>query len=151
MAFSDHQEICDRNIVVVVITVAWTIWTNRNEVQLGGVKKNGEVLAQWSSHYLEEYRVANIKKSTPIQNLMECWVPPTAPFFKVNVYGVVFAAQQEEGQVVKHHENGQVVATSSQKIKATLDAIEIKAKAFEVNPQFTGRWEFVIEGDSLMI
>lgn len=87
---------------------------------LGEVKKNGEVLAQWSSHYLEEYRVANINKSTPIQNLMECWVPPIAPFFKVNVYGVVFAAQQEEGQVVKHHENGQVVATSSQKIKATL-------------------------------
>ena len=83
----------------------------------GGVKKNGEVLAQWSSRNLKEYRVANINKSTPIQNLAECWVPPIAPFFKVNVYGAVFAAQQEAGQVVICNDNGQVVAALSQKKK----------------------------------
>ena len=47
----------------------------------------------------------------------------------------MFAAQQEAGQVVICNDNGQVVAALSQKKKkkneASLDAIEIKAKAFE--------------------
>ena len=30
----------DREMVEIVITVVWTIWTTRNKVRHGGVKKN---------------------------------------------------------------------------------------------------------------
>ena len=44
--------------VAKVVTIAWSLWCNRNEVRNGGEKKNGMALVHWAIQYLEEYNVA---------------------------------------------------------------------------------------------
>ncbi|KAL0010030.1 hypothetical protein SO802_005138 [Lithocarpus litseifolius] len=49
----------DEDKMATVVTIAWSIWANRNEVRHGGIKKTGEALVKWSAQYLAEYRGAN--------------------------------------------------------------------------------------------
>ncbi|KAL0014828.1 hypothetical protein SO802_001897 [Lithocarpus litseifolius] len=42
----------------VAITILWALWTNRIDVQHGGLRKNGKQLILWCTHYLEEYWAA---------------------------------------------------------------------------------------------
>ena len=41
--------------VELVVTVAWALWFNRNEVRHGGRKKSAVDLFQWSRQYLQEF------------------------------------------------------------------------------------------------
>ena len=45
MMFEEYDE----NKMATVVTVAWSMWTNRNEVRRGGTKKTSEALAKWST------------------------------------------------------------------------------------------------------
>ena len=42
-----------------LFTVAWGIWSNRNEVRVGGARKTASGIAGWTLEYLEEFQVAN--------------------------------------------------------------------------------------------
>nr|POE75990.1 hypothetical protein CFP56_53509 [Quercus suber] len=53
------REEYDEDKVATVVTIAWSIWANRNEVRHGGTKKTEEALVKWSAQYLTEYRSAN--------------------------------------------------------------------------------------------
>nr|POF06678.1 hypothetical protein CFP56_60065 [Quercus suber] len=41
-----------------VVTIAWSLWHNRNEMRNGGVRKSGQRLVQWAMDYLAEYGAA---------------------------------------------------------------------------------------------
>ena len=44
----------------LVVTIAWAMWFNRNEVRHGGGRKKSDVaLFQWSRQYLQEFQEAN--------------------------------------------------------------------------------------------
>ena len=47
--------------------MAWGIWSNRNEIRVGGPRKSASSIAGWTLEYLEEFQVANhrIKIKTP--------------------------------------------------------------------------------------
>nr|POE60840.1 hypothetical protein CFP56_39851 [Quercus suber] len=53
------REEYDEDKVATVVTIAWSIWANRNGVRHGGTKKTEEALVKWSAQYLTEYRSAN--------------------------------------------------------------------------------------------
>ena len=38
-----------------LVTIAWALWFNRNEIRHGGVKKDGKDVVRWVNQYLEEY------------------------------------------------------------------------------------------------
>ena len=38
-----------------VVTMAWVLWSNRNEILYGGEGKTGPAMALWTTHYLQEY------------------------------------------------------------------------------------------------
>ena len=40
---------------VRVVTIAWALWHNSNELRNGGKKKSGKALVQWAVDYLTEY------------------------------------------------------------------------------------------------
>lgn len=44
--------------VVQIVTTAWTLWNNRNEVRMGGARKIGKAIVNWAAQYVEEYNVA---------------------------------------------------------------------------------------------
>nr|POE90991.1 hypothetical protein CFP56_05364 [Quercus suber] len=56
----------DDKDVELVVTLAWALWYNRNEVQHGGKKKNAMALVQWSRQYLQEFQAANQVVSSPV-------------------------------------------------------------------------------------
>lgn len=44
--------------VAQVVTTAWALWHNRNEVRFGGVRKSGQQIFRWASDHLKEDRAA---------------------------------------------------------------------------------------------
>ena len=48
--------------VTRVVTIAWALWHNRNEIRHGGVRNIRNALVNWATHYLEEYKAA-VKES----------------------------------------------------------------------------------------
>lgn len=121
-------------VAAKVVTCAWVLWHNRNEVRLGGVRKPGNVLLQWTLQFLEEYYAAvdlpQSLSALAIQGLS--WTPPSAPSFKIHVDVATFSEQGALGiGVVMRDNQGQVVAALRRKILALLGAIETEAKALE--------------------
>nr|POF00456.1 putative disease resistance rpp13-like protein 1 [Quercus suber] len=64
------REEYDEEKVATVVTIAWSIWANRNEVRHGGTKKTAEALVKWSAQYLAEYRSANTS-TEPVRRSQE--------------------------------------------------------------------------------
>ncbi|KAL0003498.1 hypothetical protein SO802_017279 [Lithocarpus litseifolius] len=145
----------DEDKVATVVTIAWSIWANHNEVRHGGIKKTGAALVKWSAQYLDEYRGAN-SSPEPIPRSQDVkWSPPPRTRYKINVDGAVFKTQKSAGVgVLIRDEHGQIVAALSQKINAPLGALEVEAKAVEIALQFArdvSISDFIMEGDSLVI
>ncbi|KAK9992106.1 hypothetical protein SO802_027091 [Lithocarpus litseifolius] len=145
----------DEDKVATVVTIAWSIWANRNEVRQGGIKKTGVALVKWSAQYLAEYRGVN-SSPEPIPRSQDVrWSPPPRTRYKINVDGAVFKTQKSAGVgVLIRDDQGLIVAALSQKINAPLGALEVEAKAVEVALQFArdvGISDLIIEGDSFVI
>ena len=77
--------------VVLIATIAWALWHNRNETRYGGIRKSGQHLS-WASDYLLEYRaaVAQNNPAMPLPQHGVAWYPPWGGHFKINVDGATF-------------------------------------------------------------
>ena len=146
---------CEENILALVVTIAWSIWTNCNEVRNGGKKKGELELLQGSCQYLQEYVGAKKLSIKAVQDQIEHWCPPLEQMYKVNVDGAVFSAKQEAGiGIVAWDCHGLVMAAMSMKVSAPLGPLEVEAKAFEAGLQFAkylGIQDFILEADSLNV
>ena len=87
----------DEDKMATVVTVAWSIWTNCNEVRHGGTKKTSEALVKWSAQYLAEYRNANSPLEPVPRNPIVRWSPPLMARYKLNLDGAVFKEQKSVG------------------------------------------------------
>uniref|UniRef100_A0A7N2MJJ8 Reverse transcriptase domain-containing protein n=1 Tax=Quercus lobata TaxID=97700 RepID=A0A7N2MJJ8_QUELO len=66
----------------LAITMVWALWTNRNNIHHGGLRKNGKQIFHWSTKYLDEYWAATaipIKYNLPLESR---WVPPVDLVYK---------------------------------------------------------------------
>ena len=139
----------------LAITIVWALWTNRNGVHHGRLRKAGPMLFSWCKHYLDEYWDVSCSPLKASPHMEVNWSPPRYPLYKINVNGIVFSAQKAAsvGVIVRDHE-GRFIAVLSKKIHDPFGAIEAEAKAFEVDIIFAkevGIREFVLEGDSIII
>ena len=80
----------DKSKVAMVVTIAWAICCNRNEVRNGGNKKSGRDIVQWTTRYLEEYYVAYDRPVVVPVVQAATWTPPPNERYKINVDGAVF-------------------------------------------------------------
>ncbi|XP_050264256.1 uncharacterized protein LOC126708511 [Quercus robur] len=146
----------DEDKVAMVVTVAWAIWFNRNEVRNGKSKKTRRDIVQWTSQYLVEcFAAIEIPRTTSPTSQVVTWAPSTGLRYKVNVDGAVFKMQKTARVgVVIRDSHGQIVAALSKKINSPLGALEVEAKAFEARIRFAkdvGISDFTVEGDSLVV
>ena len=44
--------------LALAITMVWALWTNRNDIHHGGLRKNGKQIFHWCTQYLDEYWAA---------------------------------------------------------------------------------------------
>ena len=123
--------------VARVVTIAWPLWHNKNELRNGGEKKSGQALVQRAMDHLTEYEAAG-----------DC--------FKVNVDGTTFFSKQKATGlgVVIRDDKGRVEAALCRRIDVPLGAVEAEAKAWEAGLLFAkdvSVHEVVLEGDSLVV
>ena len=95
MTNSTGEEKCSQ-----LVTTAWALWSNRNEIHYGGEGKTGPALALWVANYLQKYWSVMDScidvASDPIMHLPDAqqeplhltWLPPSASLFKINVDGL---------------------------------------------------------------
>ncbi|XP_075673787.1 uncharacterized protein LOC142643131 [Castanea sativa] len=100
-------------------------------------------------------RSANYPLELPLRTQVVRWSPPPTARYKINMDGAVFKTHKSPGVgVLIQDEQGQVVATLSQKIDAPLGALEVEAKAVKAGLHFArdiGISDFIMEGDSLVV
>ncbi|XP_050258883.1 uncharacterized protein LOC126703864 [Quercus robur] len=140
-----------------MVTKAWALWFNRNEIRLRGSRKAGKDVVRWATQYLEEYWLA-IKKEQSTLVVAEravSWLPPRANWFKINIDGVVFASQNAAGLgVIIKDDRERVKVAMSKKVLVPLGALEVEAKAFEAGlllAKDIGIQDVILEGGSLVI
>ena len=51
----------DEELLGVVCTVAWCLWSTRNEVRLGKVRPQASAILQKAQYLLNEFQMANLK------------------------------------------------------------------------------------------
>ena len=61
-----------------MVTTAWALWFNQNEIRLRGARKVGKDVVRWVTNYLEEYWSANeSEQSAPVVSTsVVSWLPP---------------------------------------------------------------------------
>ena len=68
--------------LTLVVTVAWVMWSNRNNKRHGGKVKTNQIVIQWSVDYIREYQTDNeiivIVKDIGYQS----WIPPADLYAK---------------------------------------------------------------------
>ena len=122
---------------------AWGIWSNRNEIQIGGSGKSASLIASWTKDYLEEFQVANHRLKPKQLDPAAGWFPPHPPWYKINVDGAIFENLREVGigVIIRGH-FGSVTAGLSKKIQAPLGPLETEVKIMEEGMQFA--WDMGI-------
>ena len=78
----------------LMVMVAWCLWFNRNESQLGKGRRQGSAIVQKASFLLDEFQMTNFKLKLVVDKEETQWLPLKPPWFKLNVDGVNFAASQ---------------------------------------------------------
>ena len=116
----------------LVIIVAWSMWFNKNAVQQGKARQTAPMILQKARLLLEEFQLANFQPSKTVIHDREQWTNPSPPWYKVNINGAVFVAQQASSVGVIIRDQGGLVATTlSKKVLCPLGPLEAKAKALE--------------------
>ena len=72
-------------LLELVITVAWSMWFNRNVVQQGKARQTAATVLQKARLLLEEFQLANFQPSRTVMHDREQWTNPSLPWYKVNV------------------------------------------------------------------
>ena len=123
------QHIGDK-LLSIIITLAWSIWHNRNAARSSGAQQTCTGIIQKAMLLLEEYQIANHKIKLPVAPHNVTWSPPSNSWYKINVNGVVFKQLQAIGiGVIAQDHEGQALAAMSKKLWVPLSPLEAKAQA----------------------
>ena len=82
--------VTDKELLELVVMVAWCMWFNRNEARLGKTRQQGSEILQRARFLLDEFQIANIKLNTSGSREDAPWSLPKVPSYKLNVEGVNF-------------------------------------------------------------
>jgi len=139
----------------LVVTVAWALWSNWNDIRHEGVRKNLEVVVQWVTHYLMEYTAVTKMAAPTIEDVTVMWNPPPPTMLKINVDGAISKHPNlvDVGSIIRD-DTSRLMAAMCRSIAAPLGPLEVEAKAFEVGLQLArdiGYHDVILEGDSLIL
>ena len=77
-------------ILELVITIAWSIWFNWNQVWQGKADQSASMIIHKARLVIEELQVANFRPLGSFVKKVELWINPKPPWYKINIDGTVF-------------------------------------------------------------
>ena len=77
-------------ILELVVTIAWSIWFNRNVIRQRKTRQSTVVILHKARMLLEEFQTTNHQSSKHIVKDSKQWTNPTRPWYKINVDGMTF-------------------------------------------------------------
>ena len=173
--FLVHVQRSDNDVLSLAVTIAWALWTRRNEKRHGRKFMTGLELINWWGRYIDSFKAANSASSSSAApnsadsasspsaapsalgsapHCRQVWSPPAGSVFKVNGDGAVFAQQRKSGVgVVIRNCEGLLMGALSMKLNQQLGSLEAEAKAYELGILFArdmGFHEIAHEGDTVL-
>lgn len=134
--------------------IAWTVWTQRNQIRTVQQHCTNDQLAQIAKERLEEYQAIRLAATIALlqsPSQRQTWQAPPAEVFKVNCDGAVFSETNKSGLgVVVWNNNGQVVVSLSQQLNQAYQPIEVEAMTAIGGLEFAselGLDRVIIKGD----
>nr|XP_023888919.1 uncharacterized protein LOC112000982 [Quercus suber] len=122
-----------------IVMVAWAVWTNRNKLKVGGVKKSSQQVVYGALDFLAEFQEGGCTVFVLSTNNQTNWLPPPPTRYKINVDGAVFAAQKLVGiGVIVRDLDGVLIGACRKKLRFPLGAVEVEAKAIDSRLRFGG-------------
>lgn len=146
----------DNETLTLVVTIAWVMWSNRNNKRHWGKVKTNQVVIQRSIDYIREYQTANENPVIAKDVGYQTWIPSADYVYKVNEDGVIFQTQHQAGiGVLVHGSQGMMIVATSKKLLLPYGPKEVEPKAFVEGLLFAhdiAIQEIILqEGDSLVI
>ena len=136
--------------------MAWSIWTQRNQLCLCQTAPTLHLVEQLSRDRLCEFHACQASPLPCHQPRAKIrWVPPPRDLVKINFDGAVFASENKAGiGVVLRNSSSLVIASWSQILPQAYSVEEIEALAAAKALSFAaeiGVSRAVLEGDSLVV
>ena len=112
--------------------VVWSMWFSRNEARQGKARQQASAITEKARLLLEEFQRVNLKiPQSEAENEVH-WVPPKAPWYKLNSDGATFAIIHAAGVgVVIRDSTSRVDSALSKKFPTLPGPLETKAKSLE--------------------
>ncbi|XP_075649603.1 uncharacterized protein LOC142620049 [Castanea sativa] len=143
------------DLVELIVTVAWCMWYNRNEARLGSTRQTSHEIIHKAHSILNEFQLAHFAPPLFKEQADPRWIPPTHPWYKVNIDTAIFSDLHTVGirVIIRDHE-GSVIAAMSKHLPLPLGPLEAKAKAADEAVSFA--WDFgireaIFETDSKVV
>ena len=134
----------DTKLVELVIITAWSVWLSRNNAYLGKARQSPLETTLRARSLLHEYKLAHTRPTQLKEAMDGRWVPPTFPWYKVNVDAAVFShlGITGIGVIIRDH-FGSVIAALSKRLPLPLAPLEAEAKALDEAMVFA--WEIGVK------
>ena len=140
----------------ILITTAWGIWNNRNNIRQGATSKTALGIINDAYRYMTEYRKV-ASHPTPRQAVIspKFWKPPPPNRYKINVDATMFVEAGQCGLgVMICNDSGQLMGVLLKMLPYPLGAMEVKAKAVECGIIFASKLrlrQVIMERDSQVV
>ena len=119
--FLVHIQKSENDVLSLAVTIAWALWTRRNEKRHGRKFMTGLELVNWCGRYIDSFKAANSTDaasspsvapnstdsasspsaaSSALVSATHCrqvWSPLTGSVFKVNVMGLSLRNKESQG------------------------------------------------------
>ena len=115
------DEKCSSENIELMLTCAWAMWGNQNDIRHGRMRKGGRMLFLWALKYLEEYRSALDLLPVAQESIHHVfrWNLPPVSSLKINVDGAIFADLRTVGiKLIVQDWNDKFVAAMCKQIHA---------------------------------
>ncbi|XP_075669781.1 uncharacterized protein LOC142639502 [Castanea sativa] len=85
------------DVLELVVMVAWCLWFSQNQARQGNERLRGSAIVHKARYLLDVFYTTNL--ALPQVSGVEDtrWIPPTQPWYKLNVDGATFRATQSSG------------------------------------------------------
>ncbi|XP_030936422.1 uncharacterized protein LOC115961615 [Quercus lobata] len=152
LLFKQHM---GTELIKLLIIMAWSVWFNHNKTQLGEARQLAHEFLRRARSLLQEYQLAHLWPTQFKEATDGRWVPPTFPWYKVNVDAVVFShlSMIGVGVIIRDHV-GSVIAALRKRLPLPLGPLEAEAKALDEDTIFAwdiGVKDVIFETDSTTI